>query len=299
LLSVHSLGSAAFNEQAEASYKAGLIQAQIVAKPDGLGFSLIGKENIEATKNTLRELGPVALQIEKNKQARMTEAANAQIIKGQDMSKKAMAGSLTEEEVVTAVTNGEISEQGGKALAGTIRARAQLSVFRQGIKSTDLDDKNYIKNISDYANMSNEDKDDVTHEERMAMLGFMDRDPVLSASGKAEAMKLYLDALGVDLKGWEDNGKTKRPHINGRDIGEIEARARARVYASFKSAPNLGAGWAGTAMIQAEQEITDFFTSDDYKPDAANKDASDKLVERINQRVYNLAAASWIGRLYP
>lgn len=310
LLSVHSLGSAAFNEQAEASYKAGLIQAQIVAKPDGLGFSMSDTENAAATVNTLRELGPVALKIEQDKQARiayraneeqkkMTDAAKAQLIKGQDMSKKAMSGDLTEEEVVTAVTNGEINEQNGKALTGTIRARAQLSVFRQGMKSTDLDDKKYIKNISDYANMSNEDKDDVTHEERMAMLGFMDKDPVLSASGKAEAMKQYLDALGVDLQGWEDNGKTKRPHINGRDIGEIEARARARVYASFKSAPNLGSGWAGTAMIQAEQEITDFFTSDDYKPDAANKDASDKLVERINQRVYNLAAASWIGRLYP
>jgi hypothetical protein len=214
------------------------------------------------------------------------------------MGNAAMKGTLSTEDIEMARLRGDISANGADKLKATVRAKAELSTFAS-MAVTPERTKKFMEKLSNYASMTPKQKDSYTYADRMGILKEIDRDQGLSVDAKAQAMKAYLDAMAVDLnlEKWENAG-TETVRYNGEKVNQSEIKTRAELARTLSNLPNLGEGWAGTAQIRIEKEVSDFYSAKGYKLDASSEQQATLLVDKLKNQLYDLSAAKLVSDIY-
>jgi hypothetical protein len=306
LLRVYAItkGTGEFNQQAKQSFDAGLVDIEVSATKTGFIFKDVENErsmDSVSKKAFVEQVAGAYMDKTEREGAFVTKEAKkreAMTQKAQSMGNAAMKGSLSTEDIEMAKLRGEISPSGADKLKATVRAKAELSTFAS-IALTPERTKKFMETLSKYASMTPKQKDSYTYQDRMGILKEIDRDQGLSVDAKAQAMKAYLDAMAVDLnlEKWENAG-TETVTYNDRKVNQSEIKTRAELARTLSNLPNLGEGWAGTAQIRIEKEVSDFYSAKGYKLDASSEQQATLLVDKLKNQLYDLSAAKLVSDIY-
>ena len=306
LLKVHATtkGTEEFNQQAKQSFDAGLVDIEVSATKTGFIFKDVENErsmDSVSKKAFVEQLaGAITDKTEREGEFATKEAKKREAMtqKAQSLGNAAMKGSLSTEDIEMAKLRGEISPSGADKLKATVRAKAELSTFASMAVSPARTEK-FMETLSKYASMTPKQKDSYTYNDRMGILKEIDRDKGLSVDAKAQAMKAYLDAMAVDLnlEKWENAG-TETVTYNKRKVNQSEIKTRAELARTLSKLPNLGEGWAGTAQIRIEKEVSDFYSAKGYKLDASSEQQATLLVDKLKSQLYDLSAARLVSDIY-
>jgi hypothetical protein len=297
-------GTNEFNLQAKQSFDAGLVDIEVSATNTGFIFKDVENErsmdNV-AKKAFVEQLAGAITDKTEREGAFVTKEAKkreAMTQKAQSMGNAAMKGTLSTEDIEMARLRGDISANGADKLKATVRAKAELSTFAS-MAVTPERTKKFMEKLSNYASMTPKQKDSYTYADRMGILKEIDRDQGLSVDAKAQAMKAYLDAMAVDLnlEKWENAG-TETVRYNGEKVNQSEIKTRAELARTLSNLPNLGEGWAGTAQIRIEKEVSDFYSAKGYKLDASSEQQATLLVDKLKNQLYDLSAAKLVSDIY-
>jgi hypothetical protein len=297
-------GNEEFNQQAKQSFDAGLVDIEVSATNTGFIFKDVENErsmDSVAKKAFVEQVAGAITDKTEREGAFVTKEAKkreAMTQKAQAMGNAAMKGSLSTEDIEMAKLRGDISAGGADNLKATVRAKAELSAFAS-MAVTPARTEKFMEKLSNYANMTPKQKDSYTYKDRMAILKEIDRDQGLSVDAKAQAMKAYLDAMAVDLnlEKWENAG-TETVTYNDRKVNQSEIKTRAELARTLSNLPNLGEGWAGTAQIRIEKEVSDFYSAKGYKLDASSEQQATLLVDKLKNQLYDLSAAKLVSDIY-
>ena len=297
-------GTEEFNQQAKQSFDAGLVDIEVSATNAGFIFKEVEDErsmDSVAKKAFAEQFAASYMDKTEREGAFVVKEAKkrgAMTQKAQSLGNAAMKGSLSTDDIEMALLRGEISPSGADKLKATVRAKAELSTFASMAVSPARTEK-FMETLSKYASMTPKQKDSYTYQDRMGILKEIDRDKGLSVDAKAQAMKAYLDAMAVDLnlEKWENAG-TETVRYNGEKVNQSEIKTRAELARTLSELPNLGEGWAGTAQIRIEKEVSDFYSAKGYKLDASSEQQATLLVDKLKSQLYDLSAARLVSGIY-